>query len=54
MTFGHVLFHCKTTVLGELALKAVEFVQVRCQALACRPHRPSMPSSAHHANDICT
>ncbi|CAL5219510.1 g1354 [Coccomyxa viridis] len=23
----HVLFHCKTTVLGELALKAVEFVQ---------------------------
>lgn len=26
----HVLFNCKTTVLGELALKAVEFVQVRC------------------------
>ena len=25
----HVLFNCKTTVLGELALKAVEFVQVR-------------------------
>lgn len=24
----HVLFNCKTTVLGELALKAVEFVQV--------------------------
>ena len=24
----HVLFNCRTTVLGELALKAVEFVQV--------------------------
>ena len=24
----HVLFNCQTTVLGELALKAVEFVQV--------------------------
>lgn len=24
----HVLFNCKTSVLGELALKAVEFVQV--------------------------
>ena len=29
----HVLFNCKTTVLGELALKAVEFVQVPQQAL---------------------
>jgi hypothetical protein len=24
----HVLFNCRTTVLGELALKAVEFMQV--------------------------
>lgn len=50
----HVLFHCKTTVLGELALKAVEFVQVHCQALACSPHRPGMPSSSYHATNICT
>ncbi len=27
--FWHVLFDCPTTVLGELAIKAVEFVQVR-------------------------
>lgn len=26
--FWHVLFGCPTTVLGELSLKAVEFVQV--------------------------
>jgi hypothetical protein len=25
----HLLFDCRTSVLGELALKAVEFVQVR-------------------------
>lgn len=34
----HVLFNCKTTVLGELALKAVEFVQARLL-----PHPPSCP-----------
>ena len=39
----HVLFNCKTTVLGELALKAVEFVQVHCQALVCRPRCRSCP-----------
>jgi ubiquinone biosynthesis protein Coq4 len=27
----HVLFDCHTSVLGELALKAVEFVQARAQ-----------------------
>lgn len=26
--FWHVLFNCKTNVFGELALKALEFVQV--------------------------
>lgn len=31
----HVLFGCHTTVLGELALKAVEFVQV------CSSSRPA-------------
>ena len=35
----HVLFNCRTTVLGELALKAVEFVQVytglHCLLSAC-------------------
>ena len=40
----HVLFNCRTTVLGELALKAVEFVQVHTgpQCL-CAPalHVPS-------------
>ena len=28
--FWHVLFGCHTNVFGELALKAVEFVQVSC------------------------
>jgi ubiquinone biosynthesis protein Coq4 len=27
--FWHVLFDCHTNVFGELALKALEFVQVR-------------------------
>lgn len=27
--FWHVLFGCHTNVFGELALKALEFVQVR-------------------------
>ena len=40
----HVLFNCKTTVLGELALKAVEFVQVRSQATACRPIARECPA----------
>lgn len=34
----HVLFGCHTTVLGELALKALEFVQVQIQWLC---HGPS-------------
>ena len=29
--FWHVLFGCHTNVFGELALKAMEFVQVSCQ-----------------------
>ncbi len=28
--FWHVLFGCHTNVFGEIALKALEFVQVRC------------------------
>jgi ubiquinone biosynthesis protein COQ4 len=30
--FWHVLFGCHTNVFGELALKAVEFVQARGEA----------------------
>ena len=39
----HVLFGCPTTVLGELALKALEFVQVRArmQAGSFRPSNAS-------------
>ena len=35
--FWHVLFGCHTNVFGELALKAVEFVQVSCPSDSCCP-----------------
>ena len=34
--FWHVLFGCHTNVFGELALKAVEFVQARLSSLRPR------------------
>jgi ubiquinone biosynthesis protein COQ4 len=40
--FWHVLFDCHTNVFGELALKALEFVQVR------RLHARLRPSQCAH------
>ena len=40
--FWHVLFDCPTTVLGELAIKAVEFVQAGTPSL---PHSLSIQTS---------
>jgi hypothetical protein len=37
--FWHVLFDCHTNVFGELALKALEFVQV-CISFACSDYAP--------------
>lgn len=45
----HVLFNCKTTVLGELALKAVEFVQV-CLCFADK----YAPQNHMHASICCS
>ena len=44
----HLLFDCRTSVLGELALKAVEFVQVRPAVLpqACHAHSLPWPAVA--------
>ena len=42
--FWHVLFACPTTVLGELAIKAVEFIQVyscRSRTWHCSGRGPS-------------
>jgi ubiquinone biosynthesis protein Coq4 len=37
--FWHVLFDCHTSLLGEAALKAVEFAQVRCTSLVLASRR---------------
>ncbi len=39
--FWHVLFACPTTVLGELAIKAIEFVQVAPPPPPLLPHNAS-------------
>lgn len=54
--FWHVLFGCHTNVFGEVALKAVEFVQVRNRSFdgsACFDAASADPISVMHCQPPC-
>ncbi len=48
--FWHVLFGCHTNVFGELALKALEFAQVRKRYVECTHTHTHARARAHTRN----